>query len=386
MHRRLFLQGLAAAAVGFGNPAVAQALSTPPPRLLVLIALQGGNDGLNTLIPFADPTYYALRPKLAIARDDVLPLSEREGLHPALEPLMPIWRDRELAIVRGVGYPDPNFSHFRSVDIWETASRSDQVLRRGWLDRAFALPGWSGSRAVDGVVIGNDGNDSLRGGAARVITLNSVKRFRRRAQALSVPEDAQPSLQPLQHILAMQRSIQAAAERLQSVRIEAEFPTHRFGNQSRAACEVIANRERLGLAVVHLTLPGFDTHRGQPDKHARLLRQLGEGVASLRAELKAQNAWQETLVLTYSEFGRRPRENANVGTDHGTANVQLALGGRVKGGFHGEAMDLTHLDGNGNLLSTLDFRRLYATVLERWWGLDSQAVLGDRLAPVDFLG
>jgi uncharacterized protein (DUF1501 family) len=389
MQRRTFLQGLAAAALGFGHPVFGQGpSSTPPgtpPRLLILIALKGGNDGLNTLIPFADPAYYALRPRLAIPSDQVLPLSEREGLHPALEPLMPIWNDGELAVIRGVGYPEPNLSHFRSTDIWETASRSDQVLTRGWLDRTFAQPGWPSGHSIDGVVIGREDNNCLRGGAGRVITLNDLESFRRRARHLGAPLDVEPSQAALQHILALQRAIQAAAERLQPVALETEFPANRFGKLSRAACEVIANRGRLGLAVVHLTLPGFDTHRGQPGKHARLLRQLARGLASLRAELEVLSAWQDTLILTYSEFGRRPRENANVGTDHGTASLQLALGGQVKGGLHGQPMDLVQLDGNGNPISTLDFRQLYATVLERWWRLESQAVLGERLAPVGFL-
>ncbi|NBC49464.1 MAG: DUF1501 domain-containing protein [Gammaproteobacteria bacterium] len=393
MQRRTFLQGLAAAALGCGHPVFGETPSATPPRLLILIALKGGNDGLNTLIPFADPAYYALRPRLAIPRDRVLPLSEREGLHPSLESLMPIWNDRELAVIRGVGYPEPNLSHFRSSDIWETASSSDQVLTRGWLDRTFAQPGWPSGRSIDGVVIGREDNGCLRGGAGRVITLSDPKSFRRRARHLGAPIDAQVDVQvdtqprqaPLQHILALQRAIQAAAERLQPAALETEFPANRFGRQARAACEVIANRERLGLAVVHLTLPGFDTHRGQSGKHARLLRQLADGLACLRAELKILNVWQDTLVLTYSEFGRRPRENANAGTDHGTASLQLALGGRVKGGLHGEAIGLAHLDSHGNPVATLDFRRLYATILERWWRLDSQAVLSKRLAPVNFL-
>lgn len=385
MQRRTFLQGLAAAALGHGRPALGQCTSSAPPRLLILIVLKGGNDGLNTLIPFADPAYYALRPRLAIVRDQVLPLSEREGLHPALDALMPIWNDGELAVIRGVGYPKPNLSHFRSLDIWETASRSDQVLTRGWLDRAFAQPGWPSGHAIDGVVIGRDESDSVRGGAGRVVTLSDLDSFRHRARHLGAPLDGQPTQAPLQHILALQRAIQAAAERLQPVAIETAFPTNPFGRQSRTACQVIANRERLGLAVVHLTLAGFDTHRGQPAKHARLLRQLADGLASLRAELKTLDVWQDALVLTYSEFGRRPRENANAGTDHGTASLQLALGGRVKGGLYGQALDLAQLDSNGNPVSTLDFRQVYATALEHWWGVNSEAVLGERLAPVGFL-
>jgi uncharacterized protein (DUF1501 family) len=387
MNRRTFLHTSLALGVLAGVPSTwSQAVARPQKsRLLILIALQGGNDGLNTLIPFADPYYRALRPDLAIATDQVVKLSEHEGLHPQLAPLLKIWDARELAIIRGLGYPDPNLSHFRSMDIWETASRSDEVLTTGWLDRTLAAAQLGDDRAgIDGIVIGEEESDPLAGGRARVITLTDLGQFQRQAQRLGVSPSTQPTLPSLRHVVEVENRIRHAAKQMRRrPALQTPFPDHAFGRALRSACEVIANRERTGLRVVHLSLRGFDTHSRQAPTQARLFEQLTTGLLSLRAGLQELQVWNDTLILTYSEFGRRPRQNANGGTDHGTASVQFAVGGRVKGGLYGEPVSLSHLDGNGNPGFTVDFRCLYATVLERWWGMDSRSVLGGRFAPLN---
>ncbi|MBK1722965.1 DUF1501 domain-containing protein [Thiocystis violacea] len=379
MKRRTFLLGLAAAPLGLTAVTRVQAESSAGSRLLVLVALKGGNDGLNTLIPFADPAYYDLRPKLAVARDQVIKLTEGEGLHPSLEPLLDIWDERELAILRGVGYPAPNLSHFRSMDIWETASRSDETLTTGWLARALAPEPGPARGIIDGAVVGTEATQCLQGADARVVTISDLRQFQRQAKRMGASPSAAPDQASLRHMVHLEDDIRATAEQLKGGRqFQTTFPDGAFGRSIHTASELIANRASLGLAVVHLTLTGFDTHIGQAPKHARLLQTLGAGLASLRAALKELNAWDDTLVLTYSEFGRRARENANAGTDHGTANPHFVLGGRVKGGLYGHPVDLADLDGNGNLKATLDFRSLYASALEGWWGMDSQAVLGGR--------
>ncbi|MFO1313869.1 MAG: DUF1501 domain-containing protein [Burkholderiales bacterium] len=384
MDRRTFLRSSAAMAA-FALPGVRIAAAAGPAeyrRLLVLVELKGGNDGLNTLVPYTDPAYFALRPKIAIARDSVVQLTDRAGLHPALAPLRASWDDGTLAVLQGVGYPSPNLSHFRSIEIWETASASDEYLQQGWLTRAFAAKPVPATFAADGVVIGSNDMGPLSGGGTRAIALTDTEQFLRRARL------AQPGLpagnKALAHILKVEGDVVQAASHLGGRRTFAtEFPGGAFGNAIRTACDIAANPA--GVAVVRVTLSGFDTHANQPGTHARLLGELAHGLVALRAALVEIGRWDDTLVLTYAEFGRRPRENQNNGTDHGTASVHFALGGRVRGGMHGAAPDLARLSSDGNPGYALDFHGIYATVLERWWGIDSRDALGGRFAPVPFL-
>lgn len=393
MQRREFLRSAAAwplaraaaplLSFGAAEVAVADAPAAAGYRRpLVLVELKGGNDGFNTLVPYADPAYYALRPKIAIARDDVLQLSDRVGLHPALAPLMPSWQDGKLAVLQGVGYPQPNLSHFRSIEIWDTASSSADYLQDGWLTRTFTTRPVPASFAADGVIIGSQDLGPLAGGGTRAIALGDTEQFLRRARL------AQPGLaggnHALAHILKVEGDIVQAASHLSGrTTFTTVFPSGAFGSAVRTACQILANPT--GVAAVRVTLSGFDTHAGQPGTQARLLGEIAAGLVALRSALTEIGQWDDTLVLTYAEFGRRPKENQNNGTDHGTANVHFALGGRVRGGLHGAAPDLARLSGDGNVAYALDFRDVYATVIERWWGMDSRAALAGKFAPVGFV-
>jgi uncharacterized protein (DUF1501 family) len=350
-------------------------------RLLVLVELKGGNDGLNTVVPYADGEYYALRPNIGIARDRVLQLDERTGLHPALEPLMAPWQDRELAVVQGVGYPNANLSHFRSIEIWDTASKSNEYLSAGWLARAFVTAPTPASFAADGVIVGGAEMGPFAGGA-RAIAVTDTERFLREARL------AQPGPQgrnaALVHILRVERDIVQAAAHIHADHVYATaFPATPFGNAIRTAAQVIAGKA--GVAAVKVSLNGFDTHSNQAGTQARLLKDLADGLAALKAALVEIGRWDSTLVMTYAEFGRRPRENRSNGTDHGTANSHFLLGGRVRGGLYGPPPSLDSLDGNGNLPFAVDFRGLYATVLDRWWGVDAGRALNGRFAPLELL-
>ena len=351
-------------------------------KLLVLIELKGGNDGLNTLIPYASPAYYALRPKLAIARDQVVQLSDAVGLHPTLEPLLPFWKSRELAVLQGVGYPAPNLSHFRSIEIWDTASKSDEYLQEGWLTRTFAAAPTPADFAADGVIVGSPDLGPLAGAGTRAIALANTEQFLRQAR-LAAPEGHARN-RALEHILKVEADIVQAASHLNAdYAFRTEFPEGGFGNAIKTACQVIANRA--GVAVVRVTLSGFDTHSGQPGTQARLLGELAGGVVALKSALVELDRWNDTLVLTYAEFGRRPKENLSNGTDHGTASVHFALGGRVAGGMYGEQPSLDRLSGDANTAFAIDFRSVYATILDRWWGVPSAGPLGGRFAPVPML-
>jgi uncharacterized protein (DUF1501 family) len=383
MKRRDFLFASAAAGVAVFAPrlAFAQGATTGYSQLLVLVELKGGNDGLNTVVPYADPAYYGLRPRIAIRRDDVLQLDGRTGLHPSLAPLMPLWQSRELAIVQGVGYPSPNLSHFRSIEIWDTASRAEEYLADGWLARAFAAAPVPKRFAADGVVVGASELGPLAGGGARAVALANTEQFLRQAK-LAHPTQGQGN-RALAHLLKVEADVVQAASGLNGNReFRTQFPQGPFGNAVKTATQVVASEA--GVAAVRISLNGFDTHQNQPGTHANLLRQLAEGLVALRAALQELGRWDSTLVVTYAEFGRRPQENGSNGTDHGTAAAHFALGGRVKGGLYGEAPRFDRLEG-GNLVHAVDFRSVYATVLERWWGVPAAGPLGGRFPPVDLL-
>ena len=389
MNRRSFLRSVSALPVLAWPPAWAQPVQQQAAgNLLILIELKGANDGLNTVVPFADPAYAALRPRIGIKREEVLPLSERAGLHPALAPLLPLWQVKQMAVVEGVGYPNANLSHFRSIEIWDTGSNANEFLHEGWLARAFAAHPVPRGYLADGVVLGSSEMGPMAG-APRSVALANPDQFQRQARLIENKKGDEmikkvANSPALKHILKVETNIIEAATNLRSRReFLTVFPLGPFGNQIQIAAQIAANPA--GVAAIRLSLGGFDTHQNQPGTHANLMKQLGEGIVALKAALEEIGRWNDSLVMTYSEFGRRPKENQSNGTDHGTAAPQFVFGGAVKGGFYGQAPALARLDGNGNLLHAVDFRDLYATVLERWWRMPAQGVLGGRFTPLDLL-
>jgi uncharacterized protein (DUF1501 family) len=322
----------------------------------------------------------------------VLQLDEQRGLHPALAPLLPLWQSGQLAIVQGVGYPDPNLSHFRSIDIWDTASHSTQTLSSGWLTRLLQQYPAGDAFASDGLILGSQTLGPLAGGA-RAVVLRDAADFARQARlAQAMPGQAGSSA--LTHVLKVEADIRRAASDIgkmptaQQAMGNAQDPGRipdapgSFGRAVRTLLETLAGGSK--VVIARLTLTGFDTHAGQAGTQQRLLAELAEGLAALQAGLAAQGRWDDTLVMSYAEFGRRPKENGNQGTDHGTVNSHVVLGGRVAGGFYGQAPQLAGVS-DGNLPYAVDFRQLYATVCERWWGKPAAGVLGGQFRPLPLL-
>jgi uncharacterized protein (DUF1501 family) len=387
MDRRDFLKAAAAGAVFSYVPAWAQsaaALANPSANfgnLLILIELKGANDGLNTVVQYADSTYYSLRPRIAVKREEVVQLSDRTGLHPALAPLLPLWKNNQMAVIEGVGYPNANLSHFRSIEIWDTASNANEYLHDGWLARAFMANPVPKTYLADGVVIGSNDMGPVEN-SPKAVALANTDQFLR--QAKFAEKGGYAKNPALNHILKVENNIVEAAAGLNSrYGFKTQFPQNAFGNQIKTAAQIAANKS--GVAALRVSLGGFDTHQNQTGTHANLMKTLAEGLVALQAALEEIGRWNNTVVMTYSEFGRRPRENQSGGTDHGTAAPQFVMGGKVKGGLYGQAPQLGRLDGNGNLAYAVDFRDLYATVLERWWNVSAQNVLGGRYAGLDLL-
>jgi uncharacterized protein (DUF1501 family) len=371
MQRRDFLKfsGLIPLTLAVPNVFAQPATLGPWQRVLVLVELEGGNDGLNTVVPYSDPQYYQVRSQLAVARQSVLQLSPQLGFNPALEPLMPAWQARELALVLGVGYPQPNRSHFRSIEIWDTASGSEQVLQTGWLAQLFATTPPPASLAADGIVLDSDPGP-LGGQQVRTVVLRDPQRFLE--QARRVKRTVQTTTNPaLTHLLTVQNDLHRAAAVLEEKLTNAPalavtFPPTRLGRQLQTAAHLLIGHTP--VAVIKVSHGSFDTHSNQRQTHDRLLRELAEALMAFRQAMQSAGRWSQVLLMTYSEFGRRPAENGSAGTDHGTAAPHFFLGGTVKGGLHGQQPALTDL-AQGDLRHTVDYRSLYTTVVRRWWGL-----------------
>jgi uncharacterized protein (DUF1501 family) len=341
-------------------------------RVLLLVELKGGNDGLNTLVPYSDARYRELRPAIGVARERTLPLDEKVGLHEKLEPLMESWKAGDLAILQGVGYPYPNRSHFRSIEIWDTASASSQTLSEGWVAQAFEGTTLPKGVGVDSIVIDTNALPST-GPSLRTIVMQDAENFLRQADALKEVGGAKDGGNPaLRHLLAVRHEINAAAKGLSDKLRAAPPPAHGyaqelfFGKQLDLATRVLT--ARLPVVAVKVALAGFDTHANQIQTHERLLGFLATALATLRKNLIEANVWNDVVVMTYSEFGRRAKQNASAGTDHGAAAPHFVMGGAVKGGLHGAYPSLADLQ-DGDLKHSVDFRSVFATIARGCWGL-----------------
>lgn len=349
-------------------------------RQVILVELFGGNDGLNTVVPFRHPRYAALRPNIAIASKDVIRIDDELGFHPALAPLMSLWESGELAVVQGVGYERPNRSHFRSQEIWETAADSDEILTEGWVGRALTEhPGFRLRRAdAEAVALGNSSLGALLCRDARVVTMNDPRQYLRDAERLANVAAPATTL-ALEHLIKTQRDALATASALRrkleaSRRSDISLPGSALGRNLVNAVALI--EAGVDVPVIKVTHSGFDTHANQLGRHDALLRQFARSMAGLREALVQIGRWNDTLVIAYSEFGRRVAENNSRGTDHGAAGIAFVCGGQVAGGLQGRQPSLDDLD-NGDLRFGVDYRRLYATVLAHWWG-QAENFLGAR--------
>jgi uncharacterized protein (DUF1501 family) len=383
MNRRDFLRRGAAAAAVLAPWSAARA-QTAPANIVVLVELQGGNDGLNTLIPFADPRYAQLRPRLAIARDQVIQVSEQLGLNPALRGLMPIWEARELAVVAGVGYPEPNLSHFRSIEIWDTASDSRTVLREGWGARALGRMEDLRDPATAAIVLGRPHAGPMSA-YVQTVVMENPGAFAEQARTMAASEASGQGA--MGHILATQRALRRSGGEVHAALQRTPAPAMRFpatglGGQLANATRLVASG--LDVRVIKTSLGSFDTHVNQRPTHDNLLTQLADALAAFREAMQAAGTWERVTVVTYSEFGRRPAENSGLGTDHGTAGPLFVMGGRVRGGHYGEQPPLGELV-NDNLRFRVDFRSVYATVLKRVWSIEPNAVIGRDVPLVEFM-
>jgi uncharacterized protein (DUF1501 family) len=368
-------------------------------RTLIVVQMAGGNDGLNTIVPYTDSLYYQARPTLAIKQTDVLTLNDRLGLNPALQALKPLWDQGRFAIVEGVGYPNPSLSHFQAMDIWQTLDLNGQGTE-GWLGKYVAGLVDKDGHPFQALDIGVQLPAALQAISAQVPIVSQPKTYQlapdranprgvdARTQALLHLYDSYPKTAPYAALLdATAQNAQQGSKQLQEAdaayKPAVQYPTGGFADGLKVLAEAIV--QGLGLRVGYITLGGFDTHANQVKDQPALLKTLAEGVSAFYADLAAHGKADDVVVMTWSEFGRRVHENGNQGTDHGTAAPLFVLGNAVTGGIYGEPPNLGNLDQTGNLKFTIDFRQVYATILDRWLGASSQAVLGGSYGNQGFL-
>ena len=394
--RRGFLQSSAggALAIGIGSAMpscfldAAESATSDDERILVVVQLSGGNDGLNTVIPYADDAYHAARPNLAISKSDVLTVDDDVGLHPSLQGVRDLLDDGQLAVIQGVGYENPNRSHFESMDIWHTCVRKDQPRDDGWLGRFLDLSTKTDGGDVPAIHLGAQQQPfALASQNVRAPTVKQLKEFqlrgndpdslRRLLGDRSTTQSRSTESNLLSFLRSSTQSAVAASERVTEAaagyRTEVQYPASRLGEELRVVAQLID--AGMKTRIYYVQLDGFDTHARQSDTHAILLREWSDAVAAFVKDMKRHDHGDRVCVMTFSEFGRRVAENASDGTDHGAAGPMFLCGGGLNAGLIGNAPSLTALQ-QGDLKHSVDFRSVYASVLKNWLGTDPAPILG----------
>jgi len=365
-------------------------------RALVVVQLAGGNDDLNMIVPYVDGAYLSSRTSLRVNPASVIRLDGRLGLNPAMGDLKKVWDAGQLAIVEGTGQPNPQYSHFDSMTIWQTAAPKGE-FNDGWLGRYFQQARAETGAAFAGVDIGGAVAPMLQANGVMLPTLQNTASYRlaldpRDADArLEAWKDLQQAGQVRNKYLPLvasaslkaYESTQALSHAATSYQPAVTYGRDPLSTNLRLLATLLVSQP--GTKVAYTTIGGFDTHAAQRQTQDTLLETMAGAFANFQADLIAHEKAEDVLLVTWSEFGRRVQENGSGGTDHGDAGTMLVMGGAVKGGMYGEPPDLRRLDGNGSVRWTTDFRSVYATLLEDWLGVDSVPILGDRFPTVDFV-
>ena len=378
----------------FGAPA-------PSGKILVVLQLDGGNDAVNTFIPYTDPRYRALRPGLAIPENEILTLDDRFGLHPSMGRLRELYQSRKMAFINNVGFASLDRSHFRCRDVWQTADDSYGQTQRGvtgWLGRYADLYLEQGATSLTTVAIGNRRSVGFGSREVASATVASAESFDVLTNT-DYPDDQQAIVSSLEAMYAQQRAgseIEVirnqggeafdAIDLLKTIPPPLEnhtYPGTNLGRAFRLAARLAAGH--VGTHAIWISASGYDTHSNQPNLHRKLLADVSDSLGAFDEDLTARGISDRVMVLVWSEFGRQVAENASMGTDHGKAGTVFVVGNAVKGGtFYGDSIDLGNLD-NGDLRTEIDFRSVYSTIIRDWYGNDPDPVLNGSYTNLGFL-
>jgi uncharacterized protein (DUF1501 family) len=394
MNRRHFLS-LASAAPLLGLPWVtglnaSTGVAPQPSPLLVLVYLKGGNDAYNTFVPLNDARYRKLRPNIAITRDQLIPFSATHGFNPALKSLLPLWGNKEMALLQGIGQQEITNQHYRDLEMQFTGASPDEYYNDGWVSRAFAANLENHKlrkSALDALAFGDldireaDPMGPFRGNKIRVINMQHPSEWLNAQKVVGTQHLESGPARVLANTFAQ----------TQRVTLKTSFPANEFGDALKATAELAA----AGIAppVVHITLTAvdddqhhaFDTHWDQQKYHGPTLIKLSEGLSAFRNAMREIGQWDNTLLATYDEFGRSPKENAELGTHHGWGSTQMVLGGKVKGGLFGQPMPVVDVFSIDGPPPVIDYRELYTTIIEQWWRGTARGVFDRNFKTLDLM-
>jgi uncharacterized protein (DUF1501 family) len=379
---RLFLSSAQAAGFDTRQPGES--------KIFVILQMGGGNDGLNMVVPYGLGQYYSVRPTIGIEQSKVLHLNNQIGLNPNMDALHELYKAGKVALVQGVGYPSPNRSHFRSIEIWQTAN-PEKIIDTGWLGRYLDLS-QSGDNLFAAVNVEPTLPKTLAATKCLVPSVNNVFEFTFRTDPqFAADRDVQrKAFEGIYDSFALKRpevdllrkvgtDANQASDYLQKIvrnyKSEVKYPNGQVGNGLKFIAQMISGG--VNARIFSVNLDGFDTHTNQLGAQNRLLKQLSDGIAAFYQDLELHGLQDDVVLMTFSEFGRRVAENNGRGTDHGTAAPLFVVGGKIKGGVYGDHPSLTNLD-EGDLKYNVDFRCVYATILEKWIGADSRQILGQN--------
>ncbi len=391
MIRRNFLKtsgllSLAPLVPGFVNSLSTAATAETDQRILVVIEMSGGNDGINTLVPHRDDEYRKRRPKLALDSSTLHSINDSMGLHGSMTACKQLFDDGQLAIINGVGYPNPNRSHFESMAIWHRGL-CDQKRESGagWLGHAMDMARKKGQTSMDGYFIGREAvSEAMIGRRAQVAALSRLADLQLDQSVglvgTAVPDDDIAAFVQRQvaDSYSMARQMEAKVKDTDSV----GFPNSQLGQQMRLVSRLIKSKSP--ARVYYTTQGGYDTHSTQLQQHAELLEELSASLKAFTDDMSKSGIGDRVVVLAFSEFGRRVNENGTFGTDHGTAGPVFLAGSPVNGGLLGETTNLTDLE-DGDVKTQFDFRQIYASLLDNWLEINSTDVVGDAFEHLDIL-
>ena len=396
MKRRDFLKQTSLASGMFFVPQFLKAFEQLPNRTysnkkVVIIQLKGGNDGLNTVVPFNNDIYYQKRENIALKQSDLFKISDEVGLHKSLQPLQNLYDKGFVSIINNVGYPNPNLSHFRATDIWQTASDSNEYLQNGWVGRYLDFIKGSPYKAIE---VDEILSLMLKGETQNGLAVTDSKMFYNsmRSPFFNTVEtnykDAHLSEHNLGYLYSTMIDAKSSAkhihEKTMTKSTSAEYPKNIFGKQLKTISQFI--NSGLETQVYYAGLSGFDTHANQKNTQARLLKLYAESMEVFVEDLQKNNTFDDVLILTFSEFGRRVKQNESKGTDHGAANNVFVMGKNLnQQGLYNNLPNLEDLDKNGNLKYKIDFREIYATILDKWLEVDDLAILNKSFSKLNFV-
>ena len=396
INRKTFIRSGSLATASIMIPRFLQAFEHPAAvpqgnKVVVVIQLSGGNDGLNTVIPVRNDIYYRERQQLGIRRTDALPLTDEAGLHPALTAFRALHEEGHLAVYNGVGYPNPDKSHFRSMDIWHSASDSNVILQTGWLGRYLDAKCAGSTRPTKALEVDDTLSLALKGEQVKGLAVTDPRRLftssgdawlKAQMAAHQTHEEA-----PVDYLYKTMAQTLSSAEYIyrQSRQhpTSANYPDTELAKGLKTIASLIYSE--IDTKVYYISLGSFDTHVNQDAQQRRLFNELNGAVKAFTDDLKANGRFDDLLLFTFSEFGRRVKQNASNGTDHGKANNMFLISGALKKqGLLNPLPDLSGLD-DGDIAHTLDFRQVYATVLEKWLETVAQPILGKKFGMLDFI-